>query len=129
MWLTVLGSGASVARPGAANSGYLVESARARVLVDCGAGVAARLLGATDPAALDAIIISHTHADHCVETAHGRDSGRRVDRIAYVDGHGPVAHRRRHGLIGFGGHDDLGPQLAGGIEEVGGPIRGRGQHQ
>src|SRR5262249_24631979 len=55
------------AGPGCANSGYLVETPDARVLVDCGAGVIGRLLPTIDPARVDGILISHTHCDHCVD--------------------------------------------------------------
>lgn len=53
-------------------SSYLVETSRARVLVDCGlfqgrSGTDARNrdLGPIEPARLDAIVLTHAHLDHC----------------------------------------------------------------
>jgi ribonuclease BN (tRNA processing enzyme) len=61
--LTVLGGSPAWPNPGQAASGYLVENAETRVLVDCGSGIAAELR-AHDPGPLVAIVISHFHADH-----------------------------------------------------------------
>ncbi|HYX85311.1 MAG TPA: MBL fold metallo-hydrolase [Gaiellales bacterium] len=61
--LTVLGGSPAWPNPGQAASGYLIESPRARVLMDCGSGIAAELR-ANDPGPLTDIIISHFHADH-----------------------------------------------------------------
>ena len=61
--LTVLGGSPAWPNPGQAASGYLVESARARVLLDCGSGIASELR-AHDPGPLTDIVISHFHADH-----------------------------------------------------------------
>jgi ribonuclease BN (tRNA processing enzyme) len=60
---TVLGGSPAWPNPGQAASGYVLESPGKRVLVDCGSGVAAELR-ARDPGPLDAIVISHFHADH-----------------------------------------------------------------
>ena len=64
MRVTVLGSGASY--PGArhACAGHFVEAAGARVLLDCGNGVLSNLACIADPAALDAVFITHNHPDH-----------------------------------------------------------------
>jgi ribonuclease BN (tRNA processing enzyme) len=61
--LTVLGGSPAWPNPGQAASGYVVESERARVLVDCGSGIAAELRQ-HDPGPLTDIVISHFHADH-----------------------------------------------------------------
>jgi len=61
--LTVLGGSPAWPNPGQAASGYLVESDRARVLLDCGSGIASELR-AHDPGPLSDIVISHFHADH-----------------------------------------------------------------
>ena len=61
--LTVLGGSPAWPNPGQAASGYLVESARSRVLLDCGSGIASELR-AHDPGPLTDIVISHFHADH-----------------------------------------------------------------
>ena len=61
--LTVLGGSPAWPNPGQAASGYLVETERVRMLVDCGSGVATELR-AHDPGPLTDIVISHFHADH-----------------------------------------------------------------
>ena len=61
--LTVLGGSPAWPNPGQAASGYLVESDQARVLLDCGSGIASELR-AHDPGPLTDIVISHFHADH-----------------------------------------------------------------
>jgi ribonuclease BN (tRNA processing enzyme) len=61
--LTVLGGSPAWPNPGQAASGYLVESDQARVLLDCGSGIASELR-ARDPGPLTDIVISHFHADH-----------------------------------------------------------------
>jgi len=65
MQLTVLGCVSGMPRDGQPSSGYLVDSAAARILLDCGPGVATALSAVAEPSALDAVIISHLHADHC----------------------------------------------------------------
>lgn len=65
--VTVLGSSGSRTGPGRACSGYLFEAGGTRVMVDCGNGSTANLqrrLGFRD---LDAVLITHRHADHCVD--------------------------------------------------------------
>ena len=54
-------------------SSILVESAGARVLVDCGPDLRQQLLDA-HTGRLDAVIVTHTHGDHC----HGVDELRPV---------------------------------------------------
>jgi ribonuclease BN (tRNA processing enzyme) len=53
-----------VPRPGGTCSGYLLEEAGTRILLDCGTGVYSRLQHHLHPFDLDAIFISHMHADH-----------------------------------------------------------------
>jgi len=50
--------------PGGAQSGYLVEGAGGRLLLDCGPGVLARLRVWEDWPRIDAIAITHFHLDH-----------------------------------------------------------------
>jgi ribonuclease BN (tRNA processing enzyme) len=52
---------------GQPSSGYLVESGSTRVLLDCGPGIATALSAVTEPTELDAVVISHLHADHCYD--------------------------------------------------------------
>jgi ribonuclease BN (tRNA processing enzyme) len=63
--LTVVGCSPAWPNPGGAHSGYLVEHEGARVLLDCGPGVLARLRKAEGWPRLDAIVITHFHLDHC----------------------------------------------------------------
>jgi ribonuclease BN (tRNA processing enzyme) len=67
MRLTVLGRSPASPNPGEACAGYLVEGGGARVLVDIGPGVVARLLAHHHPDELDAVVISHMHADHMLD--------------------------------------------------------------
>lgn len=62
--LTVLGSGPSWPNPGGACSGYLASANGTRILLDCGPGVAGRLLATVSLGELSAIVISHMHPDH-----------------------------------------------------------------
>jgi ribonuclease BN (tRNA processing enzyme) len=65
--LTVLGSGVAWANPGGACSGYLVSAGDTNLLIECGSGTFGRLRAVHDPSRLDAIIISHLHADHMLD--------------------------------------------------------------
>lgn len=67
MKVTVLGSSASYTGAGQACSGYLVEHGDTKVLMDCGNGVIANLCEITDPATLDAVVITHGHPDHFLD--------------------------------------------------------------
>jgi ribonuclease BN (tRNA processing enzyme) len=62
--LKVVGCSPAWPNPGGAQSGYLVESAGARLLLDCGPGVLARLREWEDWPRVDAIAITHWHLDH-----------------------------------------------------------------
>ncbi len=67
MKLTVVGSSCSIPRPGRACSSYLVESAEAAIVADLGSGAFASLRRFRDPDSLDAVVISHMHADHFLD--------------------------------------------------------------
>lgn len=67
MRLTVLGSSGTFTGPGSLCSGYLVQTATTNVLVDAGNGSTANLQRHVALEDLDAIVISHKHADHCVD--------------------------------------------------------------
>lgn len=67
MRLHVIGSSPAVPRPDRANSCYLFESDGTAIVLDCGSGAFSRLRVATDVAALDAMFISHMHADHFID--------------------------------------------------------------
>lgn len=62
--LYIAGSSSAVPRPGRANSGYLLQSAECNIAIDFGSGVLSRMRQTIEPTQLDAIVISHMHADH-----------------------------------------------------------------
>ena len=67
MRLTVLGRSPARPNPGEACAGYLVEGGGARILVDIGPGIVAQLLLRHHPSELDAVVVSHMHADHMLD--------------------------------------------------------------
>src|SRR5918999_5859474 len=67
MQLTILGRSPASPNPGEACAGYLVEGGGSRVLVDIGPGVVAQLIRRHHPDELDAVIVSHMHADHMLD--------------------------------------------------------------
>jgi len=67
MRLTVLGRSPARPNPGEACAGYLIEGGGSRLLFDIGPGVVAQLLRRHHPDELDAVIISHMHADHMLD--------------------------------------------------------------
>ena len=62
--LFIAGSSSAVPRPGCANSGYLLRSAGATIVADLGSGALSKLLCEVAIGEIDAIVISHMHADH-----------------------------------------------------------------
>lgn len=67
MILTVIGCAGSVPGPDAACSCYLLEHDGFRLLLDAGTGAAGPLQRFADPRAIDAVVISHGHRDHCAD--------------------------------------------------------------
>src|SRR5919107_354680 len=67
MRLTVLGKSPSWQDAGGACSGYLVEEDGTTVVVDCGNGVFGKLRKYRDYTKVDAVVISHIHADHWLD--------------------------------------------------------------
>jgi ribonuclease BN (tRNA processing enzyme) len=67
MRLTILGRSPASPNPGEACAGYLVETEGSRVLVDIGPGVVSHLVGKHHPDELEAIVVSHMHADHMLD--------------------------------------------------------------
>ena len=64
MRVTVLGKSPAWQDAGGACSGYLVEHDGVALVVDCGNGVFAKLREHTDYTDVDAVAITHMHADH-----------------------------------------------------------------
>jgi ribonuclease BN (tRNA processing enzyme) len=65
--VTVLGCSGSVPGPDSPASGYLVEADGFRLLLDLGHGAFGALQRYAQPADIDAIVISHLHADHFID--------------------------------------------------------------
>jgi ribonuclease BN (tRNA processing enzyme) len=67
MRLTVLGGCGAWPAAGQACSGYLIEHDGFRLLMDPGYATLPRLLETTRAEAIDAVLISHRHPDHCAD--------------------------------------------------------------
>jgi ribonuclease BN (tRNA processing enzyme) len=67
MKLTVLGKSPSWQDAGGACSGYLLEEEGTAILIDCGNGVFGKLRERIDYVDVDAVVISHLHADHFLD--------------------------------------------------------------
>ena len=67
MKVTVLGCSGSVPGPDSPASGYLVEAEGYRLLLDLGHGAFGALQRYVRPSDVDAIVVSHLHADHCID--------------------------------------------------------------
>ena len=67
MRVIVCGSSSSIPRPGRACSSYLFEGEGTAFVADLGTGALANLLRARSAESLDAIVITHMHADHFLD--------------------------------------------------------------
>jgi ribonuclease BN (tRNA processing enzyme) len=67
MRITVLGKSPSWQDAGGACSGYLVEDSETSLLLDCGNGVFSKLRLFRDYTEVDAVVLSHLHADHFLD--------------------------------------------------------------
>ena len=67
MQLTVLGKSPSWQDAAGACSGYLVQEDDFTLLLDCGNGVFSKLREVCDYVDVDAVLISHLHADHFLD--------------------------------------------------------------
>lgn len=65
--LTVLGSCGAFPEPGRACSGFLVDWDGYRLVLDLGYATLPRLLTHVPDGAVDAVVITHEHPDHCVD--------------------------------------------------------------
>ena len=122
MRITVLGKSPSWQDAGGACSGYLLETEETKVLLDCGNGVFGKLREHADYTEIDAVVISHLHADHfldlvpysyaliytpkqqpvAVHTWNGTDEPAHPRLIAP-----PGAHETFQRVVGSWGNDDL----------------------
>lgn len=128
MKLTVLGSMGGYPVPGQPCSGYLVETGHERIWVDTGSGTLDALLRRCDLWDLDAIWISHLHADHWSELpiALHRMGQTRPRDLTPVPVFGPPGWVDGTGVTARWRLDDDQPVLVareledGGVYEVGG---------
>src|SRR5512146_1243990 len=67
MRMTVLGKSPSWQDAGGACSGYLVQEGSTSLLLDCGNGVFGKLRAQLDYLSVDAVVLSHLHADHFLD--------------------------------------------------------------
>ena len=67
MRLTVVGGCGAWPAAGQACSGYLVEQDGFRLLIDPGYAIVPRLLERIDATEVDAVLVSHSHPDHCAD--------------------------------------------------------------
>ena len=67
MKITVLGKSPAWQDVDGACSGYLVEEQGFRLLIDCGNGVFSKLRRFIDYVEVDAVVLSHLHADHFLD--------------------------------------------------------------
>lgn len=67
MRLTIVGCSGSIPGPGSPASCYLIESDGVRILLDMGSGSAGVLQRYAELETIDAIVLSHLHADHCLD--------------------------------------------------------------
>jgi ribonuclease BN (tRNA processing enzyme) len=65
--LTVLGCSGSMPGPDSPASGYLIEADGYTLVLDLGHGAFGALQRYIDPGSVDAIVVSHLHADHCID--------------------------------------------------------------
>ncbi|MDQ3765294.1 MAG: MBL fold metallo-hydrolase [Actinomycetota bacterium] len=67
MRLTVLGCSGSGPGPRSPASGYLVQAGNTAIVLDLGNGTFGPLQRYIDPFNLNAVLLSHLHADHCAD--------------------------------------------------------------
>lgn len=100
MRLTVLGKSPAFADVGGACSGYLVREGASTLVMDIGNGVFGKLRAAVDYTTVDAVVVSHMHADHSLDLV----------PFAYALTYAPVEHAREEPvrlMVPPGGRDQL----------------------
>ena len=99
MRITVLGKSPAWQDADGACSGYLVEGGGQTVLLDCGPGVFAKLRRYVDYVDVDAVVISHLHADHILDLVPFASGLRYAPRQQPVPVGGPAPTPARPRLI------------------------------
>jgi ribonuclease BN (tRNA processing enzyme) len=96
--LTIIGCSGSVPGPDGPASAYLVEQDGFRLLLDLGSGAFGTLQRHLDPAAVDAVALSHLHPDHCFDVApmivhrrYGMTGARRIPLLGPAGTHDRLA--------------------------------------
>jgi ribonuclease BN (tRNA processing enzyme) len=98
MRLTVIGCSGSGPGPASPASSYLVEHDGYHLLLDLGSGAFGALQRHLDPSAVDAVVLSHLHPDHCLD----------VTAMVVQRRYGPAGPQPRIPLLGPAGtHDRL----------------------
>ena len=67
MLIRVLGKSPSWQDAGGACSGYLITAGDTTLLLDCGNGIFGKLRERVDYTDVDAVLITHLHADHFID--------------------------------------------------------------
>jgi len=67
MKLTIIGYWGGYPKANEASAGYLLEENGFKLLIDCGSGILSKMQNLLPPEDLDAVIISHYHADHIAD--------------------------------------------------------------
>jgi ribonuclease BN (tRNA processing enzyme) len=120
MRLTVVGCSGSMPGPDSAASCYLLEADGFQLVVDLGNGALGGLQRYTALSRIDAVALSHLHADHCLDLPDlppdlhlcGRQAGQHAAR----------AGAGRLILTHLDPDNDPGPNLAGAAGAFGGPV-------
>jgi ribonuclease BN (tRNA processing enzyme) len=109
--IEVLGKSPAWTDSGGACSGYLVQEGATTLLLDCGNGVFGKLRERMDPFAVDAVLLSHLHADHVVDILpfayallYSPHEHRPAKPALYAP---PGAHERLRSLVGAWGPEHL----------------------
>jgi ribonuclease BN (tRNA processing enzyme) len=112
--LEVLGKSPAWTDAGGACSGYLVREGATTLLLDCGNGVFGKLRARCDPFAVDAVLLTHLHADHVVDVLPFAYALRYAPRDPLGSGRArpslyvpPGAHARLRSMVGWWGPEDL----------------------
>jgi ribonuclease BN (tRNA processing enzyme) len=110
--VTVLGKSPAFADVGGACSGYLVQEGSTNLLMDIGNGVFGKLRAAIDYTTVDAVVVSHMHADHSLDLVpfayaliYSPDGRARADPVRLMVPAGGRDQLRR--VVGTWGGEDL----------------------